>query len=376
MNKSVYHSLERVLTPHFIGQIATFVGEDKKNIYAALNNIFPYLYDKVQTFLEWSDSPNDLLALVREIPELDMKKNLSENLHEASAEDSIVNKIHNIINPDDHHTFKHKLLSASNIKSESVPTLTNLAIMLLFKPMKDYLLNRTMQSPSLKSWLMEDKHSTSVFKLHAPGENVKKSAVAGEKAPKKRRWWWLLLLLLLILGMIGLLRGCFSTETHAPAPTAMWKNLGKFLKHALPDGKTLSIPEFGVENKLISYINSDEPISDTRWFSFDRLLFETNSATLMPASQEQLTNIADIMKAYPRVNLLLGGYTDNTGTDEVNMQLSQQRADSVRQELIKLGVPAERLSSKGYGSAHPVAPNDTDENRAKNRRIDIQVTQK
>ncbi|MCD1125180.1 OmpA family protein [Jinshanibacter sp. LJY008] len=83
-----------------------------------------------------------------------------------------------------------------------------------------------------------------------------------------------------------------------------------------------------------------------------------------------------ILKAYPNVKLKLGGYTDNTGTEEINLKLSQDRADSVRAQMIQLGADASRLEAKGYGSEHPVAPNDTDENRAKNRRIDILVIEK
>ncbi|WP_338085961.1 OmpA family protein [Limnobaculum eriocheiris] len=138
----------------------------------------------------------------------------------------------------------------------------------------------------------------------------------------------------------------------------------------------MNIPQYGVENKLIEFIESSAPVDSTTWFFFDRLLFKTNSAQLEPQSDEQLNNIVAILKAYPNVKLKLGGYTDNTGTEEINLKLSQDRADSVRAQMIQLGADASRLEAKGYGSEHPVAPNDTDENRAKNRRIDILVIEK
>ncbi|HNL06480.1 MAG TPA: OmpA family protein, partial [Chitinophagales bacterium] len=133
----------------------------------------------------------------------------------------------------------------------------------------------------------------------------------------------------------------------------------------------------GVENRLVTFIEDKTKVVDkTTWFSFDRLYFETGKSTLKPESQEQLKNIAAIMKAYPKVEIKLGGYTDNTGDKQKNMELSQKRAETTMQELVKLGVAAKRLTAEGYGDQHPVADNTTPEGRAKNRRIDIRVTKK
>lgn len=152
--------------------------------------------------------------------------------------------------------------------------------------------------------------------------------------------------------------------------------LGEFSLQKLTSGVELNIPEFGVENKLLTFIKSDKPVDKTTWFDFDRLTFETGAATLKPESQEQLKNIAEILKAYPAVNIKLGGYTDNTGNAASNLKLSQDRANSVRAELEKLGVDKGRLEAEGYGQEHPVASNDTEEGRAQNRRISIRVTEK
>lgn len=152
--------------------------------------------------------------------------------------------------------------------------------------------------------------------------------------------------------------------------------LGEFRLQKLTSGVELNIPEFGVENKLLTFIKSDKPVDKTTWFDFDRLTFETGAATLKPESQEQLKNIAEILKAYPAVNIKLGGYTDNTGNAASNLKLSQDRANSVRTELEKSGVDKDRLEAEGYGQEHPVASNDTEEGRAQNRRISIRVTKK
>ncbi len=201
--------------------------------------------------------------------------------------------------------------------------------------------------------------------------------------------------LLAILGIILLAliawfasRGCNKpqpaptapAETAAPAPVPAAPAagpLGEFIKRKLPDGTELNIPRLGVENKLIDFIeDSSKPVDKTTWFDFDRLTFDTGKTTLDSASGEQLQNIAAIMKAYPKVKLKIGGYTDNTGNKAANLKLSQGRAMTVQDELEKLGVEKSRLEAQGYGEEHPVADNSTEEGRAKNRRISLRVTAK
>jgi len=82
------------------------------------------------------------------------------------------------------------------------------------------------------------------------------------------------------------------------------------------------------------------------------------------------------MKAYPKVKIKLGGYTDNTGDAAANLKLSSERANNVMAELVKKGVDASRMEAQGYGEEHPVGDNKTEEGRAMNRRISLRVTEK
>src|SRR5580698_3249800 len=88
-----------------------------------------------------------------------------------------------------------------------------------------------------------------------------------------------------------------------------------------------------------------KPVDKTTWFDFDRLLFDTGKSTLQPASQDQLNDVAAILKAFPKVNIRIGGYTDNVGDKAANVTLSQQRASNVMAELVKAGVASPRLDS-------------------------------
>lgn len=153
--------------------------------------------------------------------------------------------------------------------------------------------------------------------------------------------------------------------------------LGAFGARKLPDGVELNIPANGIENKLLAFIEDSSKVVDkTTWFNFDRLLYETGSAKLEPQSREQLQNMAAILKAYPAVNLKVGGYTDNTGNAAANKKLSQSRAESAVTELVRLGVNQTRLEAEGYGQAYPVASNSTEAGRAQNRRTSVRVTKK
>lgn len=145
----------------------------------------------------------------------------------------------------------------------------------------------------------------------------------------------------------------------------------------LPDGTVLAVMPTSIESKLDGFIADPTRMTDkTTWFDFDRLTFASNSASLLPESQDQLANVAKILAAYPNVFVKIGGYTDNVGNAAANKKLSTARAASVRLGLIKAGVAPGRLTSEGYGEEHPVADNSTEEGRAQNRRISVLVIKK
>ncbi|MCC6746599.1 MAG: OmpA family protein [Deltaproteobacteria bacterium] len=102
--------------------------------------------------------------------------------------------------------------------------------------------------------------------------------------------------------------------------------------------------------------------------------FATGTANLMPDSQQLLDEVAEVMQGNPKIRKVeVGGHTDNRGAPKGNEQLSQARADAVRDYLLKAGVAADRLTAKGYGPHQPKAPNITPRNRATNRRVEFKI---
>jgi outer membrane protein OmpA-like peptidoglycan-associated protein len=238
------------------------------------------------------------------------------------------------------------------------------------------------EAPKLQSFLPSGL--SSLFSTAAPA-----AAAAAAVAPVRaaaattNRWLWpVVILAALLLAALWFFNRSKApvheaVQTASDAGSSAMSSLGEFFKTKLPNGVELNIPQFGIESKLLSFIqDSSKAVDSTTWFNFDRLLFDTGKSTLQPSSDEQLNNIAEIMKAYPNVHVKLGGYTDNTGNPDANKALSEARAKSVMSSLASKGIDPSRMEAEGYGDQYPVGDNSTEEGRAKNRRIALRVTQK
>jgi outer membrane protein OmpA-like peptidoglycan-associated protein len=172
------------------------------------------------------------------------------------------------------------------------------------------------------------------------------------------------------LGKIDALTGNFIYE------------VGNLVKITLPDAAK-TVLEVGInstEAKLFRFLGDAATQVDTvdktkGWITCDRIFFKTGEANLTDSSKRQIANLASILKAFPGAELKVGGYTDNTGSEETNMQVSGERAATVASAIQATGVK-NNLKSEGYGPMHPLASNDTKEGQALNRRVDVRVTRK
>jgi OmpA-OmpF porin, OOP family len=178
---------------------------------------------------------------------------------------------------------------------------------------------------------------------------------------------------MLALGALYVLLG---RQPRGPEGTPGAIGTAGYLARVLPDGTSLRFPAESTEARLLAFVETNAPVERETWYEFDRITFETDSATLRPQSREQLANVAAILKAYPAVRLKIGGYTDNSGDATANLRLSQARAESVMNGLRDMGVTTSRLEAEGYGNQHPVADNATAEGRARNRRVALRVTER
>lgn len=177
-----------------------------------------------------------------------------------------------------------------------------------------------------------------------------------------------------------------ATET-LPAVTVdtvtgvVYYDLGKDIEYTLPNGTKFMAAENGFESQLLSFIQHgtiDTINKSANWYNMFDVQFKTGGNTYTGKAEAMLNNAAAILKAYPAVKIKLGGYTDNTGAADVNKKVSQQRAEKVKADLIKMGVAADQVTEAiGYGPEFPVCEaNDTPECKARNRRVACKVAVK
>jgi outer membrane protein OmpA-like peptidoglycan-associated protein len=112
-------------------------------------------------------------------------------------------------------------------------------------------------------------------------------------------------------------------------------------------------------------------ITEGKFISYG-ILFDVNSDKLKPESAPSLKEIAAVLKDNPTLRVKISGHTDSDGADDQNLDLSKRRAESVKNELVKVySIDASRLEAEGKGETSPVAPNTTAMNKAKNRRVEF-----
>ncbi|QMW02212.1 OmpA family protein [Spirosoma foliorum] len=108
----------------------------------------------------------------------------------------------------------------------------------------------------------------------------------------------------------------------------------------------------------------------------NNIFFDTGKAELRPESSPELDRLVTNLNEAPKMTIEVRGHTDNTGSNEINNKLSQDRADAVREYFISKGIEPDRIASKGLGESKPIATNDTEEGRQKNRRVEFVIVKK
>ncbi len=201
---------------------------------------------------------------------------------------------------------------------------------------------------------------------------------------KKNRWVWPTVAALVVLALLwgGRSRRRPVPETVVPPPVSSTAG-GELapslnvVRIQLPDGNVLNVVGSSPEARMVAFLtNPAGRVSDSAWMVLDHLQFEANSARLRPESREQLQHVDQVLKAYPKATVKIGGFTDSTGNEAANMKLSRERAESTRRAIVDMGIAPSRVTAEGYGSQHPIAPNSTEAGRAQNRRISLLITKK
>ncbi|HNR75052.1 MAG TPA: OmpA family protein, partial [Cyclobacteriaceae bacterium] len=118
------------------------------------------------------------------------------------------------------------------------------------------------------------------------------------------------------------------------------------------------------------------PIEEGESILLNNVFFEQGKPILKPQSFPELDRLAQILDENPTIKIEIQGHTDNVGNKQALQQLSENRVMAVREYLIKKGIKKDRITGKGFGPNKPIAPNDTEENRQRNRRVEFQIVKK
>jgi OmpA-OmpF porin, OOP family len=412
MSANLLDSLKGYLTPELITQASGMLGESENGITKAVSAAIPSLLNGLLNKSNDSGVMGSVMDLVskQSAGSEGVLTNLSGLLSGDSASSSLSTSLLGSLFGNKVSGITDLIAGVSGVKSSSVTSLLGMAAPMLLS----HLGKLGLSVSGLTSLLSSEKESilsaapaglasaagfTNNFSSHVKtSTNTIDHNEPGGGFPK-----WLFPVLLIGIALIGLYyftKGCNkpkseleneievidssglkAIDTVVGKSKVMVKDtvvgLGDFFKFKLPNGVELNAPEKGIENQVVTWMGDKAKMVDkTTWFNFDRLLFETGKSTLKPESQEQLKNMSEIMKAFPTMEIKLGGYTDNTGVAASNLKLSGDRAKSVMAELVKMGITTSRVTAEGYGDQFPVASNDTEEGKAQNRRIAVRITKK
>jgi len=199
-----------------------------------------------------------------------------------------------------------------------------------------------------------------------------RETIASVEPKRERESWFIPLLVLsgIVLAGLAWLLSRPSPVSEIPVaarPTARMTDL------SLPGGMKVSVPEGSFNYSLNQWLAASTDTTVPKRFVFDNLNFETGSTKLTADSVPTVNSLVAILKAYPVVVVRLEGHTDNTGDAAANKKLSLDRAVAVKEIMITGGIADARIGTDGYGEEKPIASNDSEEGRAKNRRTELVV---
>jgi outer membrane protein OmpA-like peptidoglycan-associated protein len=141
------------------------------------------------------------------------------------------------------------------------------------------------------------------------------------------------------------------------------------MRKALADSEAASIQR---ESQVAAQAEQKSLDVLTVTFKSD-FLFSVNSSTLLPGAYDELERVAQVLNQYPQTTMRISGHTDSKGSEEYNQNLSERRAQSVKNALTGMGVDPARMTVIGYGKSKPIASNATEAGRQQNRRVEIRI---
>ena len=394
------NSLKSLVNQQMITKAAKTVDEKESNISKAVSIIIPSM---LGIFMKRKGHSPQVENILHEAGNLDIISEIENLCEEKPTEDQrrIGDDFLQQLMGDKAADFTNPIAEEAGISRVA----TNRLVSMIAPIVVGYMGNKLVKEGWTKTQLFDEiEKEKSHFQTIIPTGIIKAFALENilnvtpqkstfEQKSKSNSWiMWLVLIVLLLLLLFGW-RSCRNkdvvtesitmTETVKPivatTPETTARNL---IEMTLPDSSIIKVYKGGIEEKMIKFMESDEYKNATendlkgKWFVFDDINFAFNSATeLNPESGRQIDNIVAILKSDKNAKIKIGGFADKKGTEEVNMNISEERAKTIEKIFDGKGIGNQVVKIQGYGEEYAKhSTSETDSQRAEDRDIALRFT--
>lgn len=391
-----------VFTEDLRRKISALLGEREQDIHKAIDASGPAIHTAILKRTELPDGPMAIYNLSQQAVGNDLHGYLHElvsgtgGLAVGNALSTKGGDYYKAILGERTEPMLQEISRFAAVKADSAAFLLGLSAFVALDAIGRHIHHNSLDLAGTNHWLWSQRDAI-VASIPA-GLNVAQALglqrLPGSKETTSARRSSLVYGIIAIIILIGILFYVFKTCNRAPTygpnqndtttravtDTAAPPDTTASYPVTLPNNTTLNAVKGGTEDRLVAFLSDPNQKIDRKngnWFEFTRVRFASNSAQLLLESESQLRNIVDILQAFPKARIRIGGYTDNTGDSLENLRLSQARADSVLARLEAFGASKHQLDgAKGYGSQYPIGDNGTPDGRSMNRRMALEVRDK
>ncbi|AUD05890.1 OmpA family protein [Spirosoma pollinicola] len=394
--------LRSVFTPSAVNNLAHSLNENRTNTQKAIDGLLPTVTAGVINGVSDKDGAKTLYYLLTNTPfatESDIVELIGTGSERQKATESgngLLKKLYD----QRVHQVAQETNQYSGVSLGSATTLTGLVASVLMGFLHKQIVARELTQAQLAAMLHGEVDATRsvipamfgvplawfIGTAYNPVAQVVPVRQETALASGLLWWQWLLIALGLFLLTLFLLRSCnlnktTAEQTNDSGMAAATDTVASDLDGNepqvrtgvdLPGGRKLNIVENSFNYALAMFLatkNGQFP----KVFTFDNLTFEPNLAQVTAQARSDVADLIQIMQAYPSLRIRIEGNTDSTGTDATNDPLSSERAEAVKQALIAGGIEPDRIATRERGDTKPVATNETEAGREKNRRIDVVI---